>query len=166
MIKKYIYGQPIETNAVVMDIEAEKDSIQALNEIQTDDGKLFFTYFMENDDIVYGLGEANRGINKRGYIYESFCSDDPLHTEEKRSLYGAHNFIVISGIVNIGIFVDTPSQVQFDIGYTSKNVLKITPSDDNLKIYVIDGTSAYDIVKQFRKMIGSGYLNTGYHIAK
>ena len=69
LIKKYIYGQPIETNAVVMDIEAEKDSIQALNEIQTDDGKLFFTYFMENDDIVYGLGEANRGINKRGYIY-------------------------------------------------------------------------------------------------
>ncbi len=158
LIKKYIYGQPIETNAVVADIEAEKDSIQALNEIQTDDGKLFFTYFMENDDIVYGLGEANRGINKRGYIYESFCSDDPLHTEEKRSFYAAHNFIVISGIVNTGIFVDTPSQVQFDIGYTSRNVLKITPSDDNLKIYVIEGTSAYDVIKQFRKIIGRSYI--------
>ncbi len=158
MIKKYSYGQPIETSAVVTDIPAEQDEIQALNLIRSDEGNLFLTYFMEEDDVVYGLGEANRGINKRGYIYESFCSDDPLHTEEKRSLYGAHNFLIVSGMVNIGIFVDTPSQVQFDIGYTAKNVLKITPSDENFKLYLIEGNGAYDIVRQFRKLIGRSYI--------
>ena len=55
------------------------------------------TYTMDDTDVIYGLGEANRGINKRGYIYTSNCADDPNHTEEKVSLYGAHNFIIISG---------------------------------------------------------------------
>lgn len=158
MIKKYVYGQPIETGAVIADIETEKENIAYLNEIRSEDGSVFFTYFMEDDDIVYGLGEANRGINKRGHIYESFCSDDPLHTEEKRSLYAAHNFIVISGIINIGIFIDTPSQVQFDIGYTASNVIKISPSDPHLKLYLIEGNSAYDVIKQFRKLIGRSYI--------
>ncbi len=34
-------------------------------------------YIMDEDDIVYGLGESNRGINKRGYCYISNCTDDP-----------------------------------------------------------------------------------------
>mgnify|MGYP000444154867 CR=1 FL=1 len=58
------------------------------------------------DDIVYGLGEANRGINKRGYCYISNCTDDPVHTEDKRSLYGAHNFIIVSGKTTFGLFFD------------------------------------------------------------
>ncbi len=158
MIKKYIYGNPIETDAVIDHISVCEEPLEELNEITSADGSMLFTYLMEKDDIVYGLGEANRGINKRGYIYESFCSDDPYHTEEKRSLYAAHNFIVISGMISIGIFVDTPSKVTFDIGYTAENLLKITPSDQNLKLYIISGKNAYDIVRQFRKMIGRSYM--------
>lgn len=158
MIKKYIYGNPIETNAVVEEIETSQDPIQYLNEITTTDGQVLFTYLMSDDDIVYGLGEANRGLNKRGYIYENFCTDDPNHTEEKRSLYAAHNFIVISGMISVGIFVDSPSKVTFDIGYTAENMIKIIPSDNNFKVYIIEGKSAYDIVKQFREMIGRSYI--------
>ncbi len=158
LVKKYIYGNPIETNAVVEEIELSQDPIQYLNEITTTDGQILFTYLMADDDIVYGLGEANRGLNKRGYIYESFCTDDPNHTEEKRSLYGAHNFIVISGMISVGIFVDAPSKVTFDIGYTAENMIKIIPSDNNFKVYIIEGKSAYDIVKQFRQMIGRSYM--------
>ena len=77
-----------------------------------------FTYIMDEDDIVYGLGESNRGINKRGYCYISNCTDDAIHTEDKRSLYGAHNFIVVSGKTTFGLFFDYPSKLTFDIGYT------------------------------------------------
>ena len=83
MIKKYVYGNPIPTNAVVADIEVSEGGIQYLTELEMG-GKIIFNYSMENDDIVYGLGEANRGLNKRGGIYRSFCSDVPDQTEEKR----------------------------------------------------------------------------------
>ena len=95
MIKKFVYGNPIETGAVVKPVEASADPIQYLTELEMN-GKLIFNYEMENDDVVYGLGEANGGLNKRGAVYRSFCSDEPNQTEDKQSLYGAHNFIVIS----------------------------------------------------------------------
>lgn len=158
LIRKYTYGQPINTDATVYNLMPETSEIQDLELIRSDDGSISFIYRMGKNTIVYGLGEANRGINKRGHIYESFCSDDPLHTEEKRSLYGAHNFIVISGNKNIGIFADTPAQIQFDIGYTDENIIRITPSENDIDIYIIDGKSAYDIVKQFRRLIGKSYI--------
>lgn len=60
---------------------------------------------MAEEDIVFGLGENVRGINKRGWIYESKCSDDPNHREDKRSLYGAHNFLIVDGKECFGVFL-------------------------------------------------------------
>lgn len=156
MIRKYIYGTPFETEAVVTDI-AQTDGTPAYGAVDTQDG-FSFTYIMDEDDIVYGLGEANRGINKRGYCYISDCADDPNHTEDKRSLYGAHNFIIIAGEKNFGLFFDYPSKLTFDIGYTRMDTLKISCENADLALYVIDGDTPYDIVKQFRGMIGHSYI--------
>ena len=156
MIRKHIYGTPFETEAVMTDI-AQADGAPAYGVIDTQDG-FYFTYIMDDDDIVYGLGEANRGINKRGYCYISDCSDDPNHTEDKRSLYGAHNFIIIAGEQSFGLFFDYPSKITFDIGYTRMDTLKVSCSNADLALYIIDGDTPYDIVKQFRSMIGQSYI--------
>ena len=158
MIKKYVYGDPIPTDAVVGgDIEAGEGEIQYFSEISFGDN-IMLSYAMSDDDVVYGLGEANRGLNKRGGVYTSFCTDDPNQTEEKQSFYGAHNFIVISGMVNVGIFIDSPGEVKFDIGFTSTNMLNITPAEKDFVAYIIEGKSAYDVVRQFRGMIGRSYI--------
>ena len=65
MTKKYVYGKPICTDAVLTKIEAEQGTVP-YGKIATENG-FEFAYQMDADDIVYGLGEANRGINKRGY---------------------------------------------------------------------------------------------------
>ena len=156
MIRKHIYGTPFETEAVMTDI-AQADGAPAYGVIDTQDG-FYFTYIMDDDDIVYGLGEANRGINKRGYCYISDCSDDPNHTEDKRSLYGAHNFIIIAGEKSFGLFFDYPSKITFDIGYTRMDTLNVACENADLTLYVIDGDTPYDIVKQFRTMIGQSYI--------
>lgn len=156
MIQKYVFGDPFETEAVIENM----DPIPALpsyGEISLQDG-FQFTLKMDTDDIVYGLGEANRGMNKRGFLYISNCTDDPHHTEDKTSLYGAHNFILISGKQTFGLFLDYPGVMRFDIGYTHIDTLEIHAEEANLYLYVIDGESAYDIVKQFRKMIGKSYI--------
>ena len=155
MISRYTYGSCIETGAV-----PEKPEIEAgaLPFFVVDEEQMTLTYRMAEHDRVYGLGEKLRGINKRGWIYESKCTDDPNHMEEKRSLYAAHNFFVVDGSETFGVFVDYPGIVSFDIGYTKMEELKIQASDWNLDVYVITGMDVKDIVKQFRKMIGRSYI--------
>ena len=63
MIKKYVYGEPFETEALTENIETAEGK-PGYGEICAEDG-FSFTYIMDEEDIVYGLGESNRGINKR-----------------------------------------------------------------------------------------------------
>ncbi|MCI7739853.1 MAG: glycoside hydrolase family 31 protein [Lachnospiraceae bacterium] len=156
MVRKYVFGNPFETEAIVKEVEAEQGT-PAYGEISLEEG-FSFTYRLAEDDMVYGLGEANRGLNKRGYCYISDCTDDPEHTEDKRSLYGAHNLVVISGEQNVGLFFDYPSRLVFDIGYTREDTMKVSCEAADLYLYVIEGENAYDIVKQFRKLIGRSYI--------
>ena len=169
MIQKFIFGTPFDTEAVVTPVSPTSGlppygtvtvaNAPASDSTDADKAPAFcFTYQMSDADIVYGLGEANRGINKRGYIYTSNCTDDPNHTEEKRSLYGAHNFIIVSGKETFGLFFDYPSTITFDIGYTRQDTLTVSCENADLDLYVIEGDSAYDIVKQFRKIIGRSYI--------
>ncbi len=156
MIQKYVYGNPFPTEAVITEVPAEEGS-PVYGSITEKDG-FCFTYIMDEQDIVYGLGESNRGLNKRGYRYISNCTDEPHHTEEKLSLYGAHNLIVIAGEKNFGLFFDYPSTISFDIGYTKADTLTVSCKEADLNLFVIDGDSPYDIVKQFRRIIGRSYI--------
>lgn len=156
MIKKYTYGKPFQTESVVVDIAAEKG--------QPDHGNIdltagfSYTFGLGDSDIVYGLGEANRGINKRGYKYISNNADNPHHHEDVYSLYASHNFIIVSGAQTFGLYFDYPSTITFDVGYTKCDELHIFCDSADLDIYVITGDSPYDITKQFRKMIGRSYI--------
>ena len=156
MIKKYTYGKPFQTESVVVDIAAEKG--------QPDHGNIdltagfSYTFGLGDSDIVYGLGEANRGINKRGYKYISNNADNPHHHEDVYSLYASHNFIIVSGAQTFGLYFDYPSTITFDVGYTKRDELHIFCDSADLDIYVITGDSPYDITKQFRKMIGRSYI--------
>ena len=156
MIRKYTYGKPFQTESVVVDIAAEKG--------QPDHGNIdltagfSYTFGLEDSDIVYGLGEANRGINKRGYKYISNNADNPHHHEDVYSLYASHNFIIVSGAQTFGLYFDYPSTITFDVGYTKCDELHIFCDSADLDLYVITGDSPYDITKQFRKMIGRSYI--------
>lgn len=159
-IKKYTFGTPFQTESIVDSIEASAGMPAYGTVTQSNEPArgFSFSYHMHPDDIVYGLGEANRGINKRGFHYTSYCSDNPNHLEDTESLYGAHNFIIISGEATFGIYIDYPSSITFDIGYTQMNELVIYCEDANLDLYIIEGENAYHIAKQFRKLIGRSYI--------
>lgn len=154
MIKKYVYGTPFPTDAVVLDVQPSTD---ALPFFETDQQGTF-TYSLSENDIVYGLGEQIRGINKRGWQYVSWNYDNPNHHEDTRSLYGAHNFIIIHGAVTFGAFFDYAGKMDFDIGYTKRSMMQIHAASNNLTVYIITGESEKDIVKQFRKMVGRSYI--------
>lgn len=158
MIRKYTYGNPVETGAVIQKLPDETQPFSLMQLDETQDGIRLFLR-MAREDAVYGLGEQVRGINKRGFTYISDALDDPQHTEGRHNLYGGHNFLILDRKQepSFGIFVDDPSRTVFDIGETKLDELCIQAGPDCV-IYTVEGESLKDIAKQFRELIGRSYI--------
>lgn len=156
MVEKYRLGNPFDTEAVVSEFELSDIKDFPLS-IKYDE-KTVIKFPLSDDEMIFGLGETVRGINKRGWIYESWCSDETNHTSDKRSLYGAHNFIVAGDEKKFGLFVDFPSKIEWDLGYNNPNEAVITVYGKDIDLYYIDGETEIEVVKQFRKIIGKSYI--------
>ena len=174
MVRRFVFGNPIETEAVLekpkaAQVYADKTDTANANVKGEDkavvesgvsiphlawDGEAL-SLRMDEEDIVYGLGENVRGINKRGWIYVSNCSDIGDHHEDTHSLYGAHNFLLIDGKETFGLFIDTPAKVTFDVGYTKYDELRITVEDSAFELYVIEA-AAGDVIGTLANVMYSG----------
>lgn len=155
MITKFTAGNPFPTDAVVKEIP----SVTSLPDyISISADKCTLSMSLSKDDIIYGLGENMHGINKRGFCYVSSCTDDPVHTEERKSLYGAHNFTILDGERLYGLFIDYPAKVTYDIGFTDKDLMTVTIEEPDYDLYIIEAGSTMDIIKEFRELIGPSYI--------
>ena len=67
MIRKFSYGNPIETEAVVKSIEKANGDVPYFTMLQTDgvEGTISFSLNMEDDDIVYQFYCAVNDKNER-----------------------------------------------------------------------------------------------------
>ena len=185
MIRKYRFGNPFDTEAVVIPMEITAGSLPyfqvaltnttnaalgvdqsilnnltaaQLAELAQAGQKPCLCYALGKNDVIYGLGQNIRGINKRGWTYTSYATDDPSHTEFVRKLYGAHNFFIVDGENRFGVFIDHPGEVEFDMGYADMNKICITPVSMDMDVYIIEGDSLKDIVHQFRTLVGRSYI--------
>ncbi|MDD6235508.1 MAG: glycoside hydrolase family 31 protein [Lachnospiraceae bacterium] len=158
MITRYTFGNPFKTEAVVAEIAAS-DVRNIPDAVRLSEDCMKLNLALAKDDIVYGLGENVGGINKRGRKYISNCMDDPNQTEGRHSLYAAHNFVLVSGTdICMGLFIDYPSTVTFDVGFTDKDLMTITVDTADYDLYIIEGKNALDIIGEFRKAIGESYV--------
>lgn len=156
-IKLYRYGKPFYTGSVVLagdERESEDIKYFALEENEY----IKLSYKMGQEDIILGLGENLRGINKRGGEYASYCTDESNHTPGKKSLYGAHNFFLLDGSVKFGVFIDFPGRIDYDMGFKHRDRIEIIIYSTDVDIYIIDGQDSRDIVKKFRELTGSSYV--------
>ena len=176
MIKKFTFGNPFETDAVVLSLTKENlldgKEIEKIGcKVKTSDEGFSLELGLDSETVVYGLGQAMGNINKRGRTYTSYCSDDPSHTENKESLYGAHNFLLFYNPSDInsakGFFFDYPTRITFDIGYSQIDKFKVTCKICDIAIYEIlpeqnssikDDNPLKNIVRQFRQLIGQSYI--------
>lgn len=174
MIYRYTIGTPFETEAVLNENKQSVEHFVVAHPTNkpillsvpenntcgyfTATNAFTYTCSLSADSIVYGLGQANRGINKRGFQYVNMCADDPHHTEDMLSFYGAHNFVIVDGEACFGLFFDCPGKITFDIGYTSLDQMTITAEHPELTLYLITGDSSYEVTKQFRQLIGRSYI--------
>lgn len=155
MAKQVIFGTPYETGAIVKPVE-QADGL-AHFEVSEQADKLVFRCKLDKNDIVYGLGEQVKGINKRGGRYVSYNTDDPNHNDGSLSLYGSHNFIIVTGRESFGAFFDTPGKVVWDIDVDDSGEIVVT-TDQNVKVVEMDGDGAYPIAREFLSLIGRSFI--------
>lgn len=161
MIYKFSFGTIVETNAVVRTIQSDT-GVPPVGTVLSA-SPFFWNYKMGREDVIYGLGENMRGMNKRGFRYVSWCSDQSNQNETTESLYGAHNFMLISGSKTFGTFFDTSSRITFDAGWTEPDTLTVTESSTGVDFYIITADKSgesqlADITRQFRRLIGQSYI--------
>lgn len=113
-IKVFQYGEPLETQI----IQGQKTPADLAGLLITfSEGRSKLVFPLEAEAVLYGLGGNLGGMNKRGRVYDSYCTDEPNHTEDKTALYGAHNFFIISGARSCGYFIDFPARIKYDAGF-------------------------------------------------
>lgn len=157
MIEKVRFGEPYEFGAVRSVVLEGVPLREFASEKQGED--LVFTLQLSPEEIVYGLGETMRGIDKRGGRYVMYNTDNNTHTDDMPSMYAAHNFIVLdSSTRHIGFFFDTPGRITFDVDSQHDGRLTITVTGGQVNVYQIPGADSYGIVREFLKAIGPSYI--------
>lgn len=154
------YGKPIDTESLEYNTQnaEELKTLPSLPlEIEEKENSITLSYIMGEATKVLGLGENVRGMNKRGGLYESFCTDDPFHTPDKKSLYGAHNFLLITGETTFGLFIDYPGKITYDIGHTVHDEMRITINDVNADLYIFQHGTLKELTLSFRSLMGNSY---------
>ena len=154
MIQRFSFGHPIPTESVVQTLPLCEDPVPFLTALPGG-----WQYKMQEDCVVYGLGEMPRGLNKRGWHYVTNNTDESRHTEDKLSYYGAHNFLLIrNGAECFGLFVDFPGKVHYDIGYTRHDTLTIRTEEPDYELYLLSGGDENALCREFRTLIGRSYI--------
>ena len=159
MIRKYTFGTPLPTDAVVRSVPAEQGSLPYFTLSKGEDGSLTFSLILNPEEVLFGLGQGVRGIDKRGHRYESWNSDVFNHTEERPSLYGSHNFLVFFSPDRLfGVYLDDPGKITWDLGYTARDQAVITVESGSLELYLIEEDSLPAIARAFRGLTGRSYI--------
>ncbi len=156
-IKGFEFGTPIDTEIIYGDKTYGFEELPMV--LKFEDSNTYLKFLLGQDDRVYGLGPNMGGINKRGRRYEAYCTDDPLHHEDKVVLYGAHNFFMIQDNQGVkGYFIDFPSRIYYDVGFSDRDAFSIHIHGKDFTFYIIEGDTLNEIVTKFHKMIKKPYL--------
>jgi len=159
MIRKYTFGKPLPTDAIVQSLPPEKGSLPYFSVQTGEDGSLTLSLSLHPEEVIFGLGQAVRGIDKRGHRYESWNSDVFNHTEERPSLYGSHNLLVFFSPERLlGLYLDDPGRITWDLGYGNRSEAVITSAGGNADVYLIEEDTLPGIARSFRKLTGRSYM--------
>lgn len=158
MIRRYDFGAPIDTGAVVLPLKPQDEPMPFFT-VERESPAVSFSCALDPEDVIFGLGENVRGINKRGHLFRSWNMDDFSHTENKGGLYASHNLLIFFGKGRLfGVYFDDPGAISFDLGHTRMDTARITSENGDLSVYVIEEESLAAICREFRHLTGPSYL--------
>ena len=120
------------------------------------DGRDARGFSITNEDRpVYGLGERTGPLDKRGYDYINWNTDDPAaHVDTFKSLYQSIPFFMFFDPKwTAGVFLDNASKVHFDINKTDPSSVRVDYEDDACDLYFFFGTMP-EVIANYTALTG------------
>lgn len=124
---------------------------------------------LEGGEYFYGLGDKTGFLNKRGYEYTMWNTDDPSpHVDSFQSLYKSIPFfITLRDDAVYGIFFDNTNRTYFDMGKESDQYYWFGSDRGRLDYYFISGDDMKEVVSGYTCLTGTAPLpqlwTLGYH---
>lgn len=112
---------------------------------------------MEGEEAFYGLGDKTGFMNKRGYEYVMWNTDDPApQMDNFKSLYKSIPFfITLRSDAVFGLFFDNSYRSSFDMGKESDAYYWYGVKDGNLDYYLIAGDSMPEVMGGYTYLTGT-----------
>lgn len=109
------------------------------------------------EDAVYGLGDKPGCLNRRGYVYVNWNTDNPApHVDSFKSLYKSIPFFMVLGEnYCYGIFADNTYKTTFDFGFESSEYYIVSHEKGFLDYYFFPGETPSDVVKKYTGLTGT-----------
>ena len=122
-------------------------------------GECIGGFVIENDRPVYGLGERTGPLDKRGYDYINWNTDDPsAHVDTYKSLYQSVPFFILHGErCDVGVFLDNASKTYFDINKTDPKAVRVEYEGGAFDLYVFLGTMP-KVIEGYTRLTGRSPL--------
>jgi alpha-glucosidase len=115
---------------------------------------------LRNDEHVYGFGEKNGRLDKRGnkmggYSYAMWNSDTFGYTGDIDPIYASIPFfLVLRDGRTHGIFLDNTSRSTFDVGRESQSLLSFGIEEGELDYYFLYGPTPREVVQRYTTLTG------------
>lgn len=124
--------------------EEESDAYQVLKEL-------------EGDESFYGLGDKTGFLDKYGYEYVMWNTDDPKpHVDNFKSLYKSIPFFMTLKKETVyGLFFDNPYRSSFDMGKENTEYFRYAAKDGNLDYYLISGENMAEVLGGYTYLTGT-----------
>lgn len=124
---------------------------------------------MDGDECFYGLGDKTGFLNKRGYEYMTWNTDNPdPQVDCFKALYKSIPFfITLKKNAVFGIFFDNTFRSWFDMGKESDGYYGFSSDEGNMNYYFIGGSTMKEVVQGYTYLTGTVPLpqrwTLGYH---
>lgn len=111
---------------------------------------------LEGDEYFYGLGEKTGHLNKKGYRYQMWNTDDPSpHVESFETLYKSIPFLItLQKNIAYGLFFDNTYRSYFDLGKENQEYFYYGAEGGNLNYYFISGPTVKDVIENYTYLTG------------
>ncbi|MCI1935983.1 MAG: glycoside hydrolase family 31 protein [Bifidobacteriaceae bacterium] len=126
--------------------QAQKDTATSTREVVKQ---------LHSDEHFYGLGDKTGFLDKRGYAYDNWNTDEGNQLESTTKLYKSIPFIIgLRSNVVYGIFFDNTYASHFDLGKESSEYFYYSAKCGPIDYYLIGGETMADVVRNYTFLTG------------
>ena len=141
--------------------------------LERDDNTIWMHRVPENA-YIYGFGEKDGPLNKRGWKKLVLRNEDPglgYMRPERDPLYiNIPFYIMTKKGYALGVYIDSPSYMEIDPCISRNDILTVRKKGKDLDYYIFLGDNVRDILYYFTELVGRTYIPPlwalGYHQSK